>query len=167
MKHSLRLLCISCLLIYSGQLMAGALGRQTTGTSTETSRSSSSTSSVGSCAGDSTAERSTSTSDTSVTSGCSVTPPGVDDDGDGMISSWEMTNELDEHNVADKLLDLDNDHISNLVEYLRELAANDADFDDDGVLDGDDIDPVNPEEGTPSVDGLYGGGAITEYSQPK
>lgn len=78
-----------------------------------------------------------------------------------------MTNELDEHNVADKLLDLDNDHISNLVEYLRELAANDADFDDDGVLDGDDMDPVNPEEGTPSVDGLYGGGAINEYSQPK
>jgi hypothetical protein len=167
MKHSLRLFCISCLLISSGQSMAGALGRQTTGTSTETSRSSSSTSSVGSCAGDSTAERSTSTSDTSVTSGCAVTPPDVDNDGDGMISSWEMANELDQYNVADKLLDLDNDHISNLVEYLRELAANDADFDGDGVLDGDDIDPADPEAGMPSVDGSYGGAAVTEYSQPQ
>lgn len=167
MRNLLQLLIIGSLLIGPSQLLAGSVGRSSTGTSTETSTSTSSTSSSGTCAGDSTAGKSSDPSGATVISGCTVTPPAVDDDGDGMISSWEMANDLDEYDVADKLLDLDNDHISNLVEYLRKLKANDADYDDDNVLDGDDINPSSAEFGLLSIDALYNGSVITEDSRPK
>lgn len=150
------------LLALSAEIMAGAVARGTVGTSTETSTSSGSSSSTGSCAGDSTAGKSTGGSGTEVTSGCSVPPPDIDDDADGMPSTWEMTYGLDKYSALDKLLDLDNDFISNYVEKLRSLIPNDADTDNDTYLDGDDLAPTNPESNALSQDGPYSGSVIQD-----
>lgn len=141
----------------SGDLFAGAVARSTTGTSTETSTSSGTTASTGSCVGDSTAGKSTGGTGTTVTSGCTVEPPGMDDDGDGMTSTWEMTYGLDEYSELDKLLDLDADFISNYVEYLRGLTPNNDDTDDDLVPDGEDTDPANAGKGALGTDGAFQG----------
>lgn len=149
------------LCLYGEDSLAYTLGKKTTGTSTETSTTASRSSTTGSCAGDYTAGKSSSSS-TSTTSGCSTTPPDVDDDGDGMPSTWELTYTLDKYSAADALTDLDSDYISNLVEYLRSLAPNDNDTDNDTVVDGDDADPSSASSGALSVNGTFSGSSTTE-----
>lgn len=74
-------------------------------------------------------------------------PP--DGDGDGIYDPWELANGL---NVGanDAGLDKDSDGISNVQEFWLGLAANDADSDDDGVSDGNELmlygtDPMNSD----------------------
>lgn len=148
----------------STEALAGAVARSTTGTSTETSTSDGSSSSTGSCAGDSTAGKSSGGSGTTVVSGCSVTPPDVDDDGDGMPSTWEFSYGLDKYSALDKLLDLDRDFVSNYVEKLRGLTPNDSDSDNDTYVDGDDADPSDPESNALNKDGTYSGSTTKDES---
>ncbi len=143
--------------------LAYELGKTTTGTSTGTSTSSSGSSTTGSCVGGYTAGK-TSSGSGSTTSGCTTTPPGIDDDADGMISSYEMgyTIILDKYDALDAKEDADSDYITNLVEYLRGLTPDDDDTDGDGVKDGDDPEPTNPVRARFRLNTNFTGSSITE-----
>ncbi len=67
-----------------------------------------------------------------------------DADGDGMYDTWEQA-----HGIDDPLADPDNDGLDNATEFQGKALGGfstdptDPDTDDDGVLDGDDCDPLN------------------------
>jgi len=68
----------------------------------------------------------------------------TDSDGDGMSDSYEQAWGLNSA-ANDAQLDLDNDGLTNLAEFLAGTYANDADSDDDGLPDGWEIDNgLNP-----------------------
>jgi hypothetical protein len=169
MNKAVATLGVSFMLIaFPASVLAGAVARSSTGASTETSTAASTTASVGSCAGDAISGKSSgSTTESTLVSGCSVAPPNVDDDGDGMPSTWEKTYGLGAYDRLDKLLDFDNDFISNYVEYLRKLSPNSNDTDGDRILDGDDFAPTNPEQGALSTEGNYLGSMVTDDAVPR
>ena len=57
-------------------------------------------------------------------------PIVIDQDGDGMETSWEVTHGLDPENFWDKFADSDNDSLINSMEYL--LGTNPQSFDSNG-----------------------------------
>lgn len=61
-----------------------------------------------------------------------------DTDGDGMTDIYEDSNGLDKE-VDDAAGDLDDDGLSNLLEFKNQTRANDPDSDDDGLNDLDEI----------------------------
>jgi pseudolysin len=56
-----------------------------------------------------------------------------------MMDLWEYDNGLDFTNAEDALLDLDGDGLTNLEEFTAKTSANNADTDDDGLSDFDEI----------------------------
>jgi hypothetical protein len=64
-----------------------------------------------------------------------ICDPIVDSHGDGMSDAWELANDLDANNFADRDLDLDGDGLTNLEEYTLGLKANEPDSDFDGIPD--------------------------------
>jgi hypothetical protein len=62
-----------------------------------------------------------------------------DDDNDGMSDSYETANGLNP-NEDDTSGDLDEDGLTNLEEFALGTAANDADSDQDGAFDKDELD---------------------------
>jgi hypothetical protein len=64
----------------------------------------------------------------------------LDLDSDGMPNDYEEQYGL-QPEVDDANLDLDNDGLTNFEEYTTGTIPNDDDTDDDGYLDGDDVDP--------------------------
>src|SRR6266545_4856046 len=71
-----------------------------------------------------------------------------DSDGDGMPDDWETRFNLNPNDPADALQDSDGDGLPNLEEYRRRcLNPRNADTDEDGLNDGDEVangsDPCN------------------------
>ncbi|MDD5223977.1 MAG: MopE-related protein [bacterium] len=62
-----------------------------------------------------------------------------DSDHDGMPDEWEIANGLDPENPLDAILDPDSDGLPNLTEYYLGTNPNDADTDDDGLTDYEEI----------------------------
>ncbi len=62
---------------------------------------------------------------------------GVDDaDGDDISNDYETANGLDPNDPSDRDLDSDGDGLTNFEEFTLGLPANNADADEDGLLDG-------------------------------
>ena len=59
-----------------------------------------------------------------------------DRDGDGMLDSWEELNGLSPDDPQDAAIDLDNDGLPNLDEYLNNISPRVSDSDHDGMPDG-------------------------------
>jgi hypothetical protein len=81
-----------------------------------------------------------------VTATTSVTIP-ADYDADGIPDNYELTYGLDNTNPADARNDLDGDKLSNLDEFRSRTNPKDADSDDDGVLDGNEVKPSEDADG--------------------
>ena len=108
----------------------------------------------GACIGDGTGGKSGSGS-YSNDNGCVPYVPGVDDDGDGMPSTWEQTYNLNKYNGQDRMMDIDVDGSTNIREYNQGTAPttdvygnppNPTDTDGDGIPDS--IDPFPTVAGT-------------------
>ena len=73
-----------------------------------------------------------------------------DDDYDSMPNNWELLYGLNPGSAADKELDADGDGLANYLEFKNKTNPLDADSDDDGLSDGDEVlgyfsDPNNPD----------------------
>lgn len=71
-----------------------------------------------------------------------ILPP--DSDNDGMPDDWETANGLNPNDPADAGQDADGDRLSNVDEFDAGTDPNDVDSDDDGIGDGDDVEPATP-----------------------
>lgn len=78
----------------------------------------------------------------------------LDDDGDGIPDSWEIDNQLDPKDPMDMGADPDGDGLSNADEFDLGTDPRDMDTDGDGVGDGEDPDPLNPNDGDSDGDGI-------------
>ena len=92
--------------------------------------------------------------------------PLVDNDEDGMSDRWEVRNGLDPADPTDGAGDYDGDGLSNLGEYQHGADPLDADSDDDGLTDGDEVnvhgtDPTSPDT---DGDGLNDADELNSYS---
>jgi len=65
-----------------------------------------------------------------------------DDDNDSMPDDWEIAYGLNPRDASDAQLDGDNDQLRNADEYAKRSIPTDPDSDDDGPIDGLDIDPA-------------------------
>ncbi|MDY7093754.1 MAG: Ig-like domain-containing protein [Acidobacteriota bacterium] len=63
----------------------------------------------------------------------------ADSDGDGLPDDYEIANGLDPSNPADALGDPDRDGLTVIDEFLAGLDPFDPDSDDDGLLDGEEV----------------------------
>jgi hypothetical protein len=78
----------------------------------------------------------------------------ADDDGDGILDTYELANGLDPVNVLDGLLDKDSDGLSNFDEFRMGTNIDLVDSDDDGINDNVDNNPLVFDEVAPT---LYSG----------
>lgn len=86
------------------------------------------------------------------------TPP-PDDDSDGLPNQWEVDHGLDPFDPTDATLDSDGDGLTNLEEYTARLDPQDPDVDDDGLLDGEELNlyGTKPVDADSDDDGLLDG----------
>jgi arylsulfatase A len=110
-----------------------------------------------------------------------------DSDRDGMPDSWEDANGLDQGDPADAGLDNDTnggaDGLTSLEEFQTGTDPQDADTDDDGLKDGDEVrgtlnrwhagvsgtppgDPTNPRAADSDDDGIHDGVEIANGTDP-
>lgn len=92
--------------------------------------------------------------------------PFVDIDLDGMDDNWELSFGLDPTNPNDAQLDLDNDGLNNLNEYLNGAFPNNVDSDGDGLNDGLEVNQygTSPTLADTDSDGLSDFDEINTYS---
>jgi hypothetical protein len=91
---------------------------------------------------------------------------GRDTDGDGMSDRWEEHFGFSIDDASDASLDSDGDGLTNLQEYLHTTQPHDSDSDDDGLLDGDEVDihgsvPTKPDT---DEDGLDDGVEVNTHA---
>ncbi len=89
----------------------------------------------------------------------------TDDDNDGMPDTWEEQYGLDSKNSADADSDADSDGVSNLIEYQLGLDPSQADTDNDGLSDGDEVNVylTDPNVSDSDNDGLNDGDEVNLY----
>jgi hypothetical protein len=73
-----------------------------------------------------------------------------DDDNDGMPDTFEMVHSLNPLDASDAILDSDSDGLSNLKEYNTGTDPTLTDSDGDGVPDGEDAYPLDPDKSSDS-----------------
>lgn len=81
-------------------------------------------------------------------------PSGFDSDGDGIPDAYELANGLDGL-VNDAEQDLDRDGLSNIAEFRRGTRADVSDTDGDGVVDGQDSNPLVSDAKTSLISSVY------------
>ncbi len=74
----------------------------------------------------------------------------ADADGDGIPDSVELASGLNPYDAEDSLIDSDGDNVINIDEFIAGTDINDADTDNDGLNDGEEInnyktDPLNAD----------------------
>lgn len=69
-----------------------------------------------------------------------------DDDNDGLPDTFELANGLDSFNPSDADLDMDNDLLTNLEEFVLGTDIDNADTDNDGYTDNIDTNPLTFDE---------------------
>ena len=74
-----------------------------------------------------------------------------DSDGDGMPNRWEKAHSLNA-NHANASGNPDRDGLTNLTEFQSETDPQDADTDDDGLTDGDEVDDFETDPTDPDTD---------------
>lgn len=77
----------------------------------------------------------------------------ADADNDGMPAWWEEQYGLDDSDASDANRDPDADGLTNLQEFTHKTLPNIADTDDDGLLDGDEVNEHNTDPNTADTDG--------------
>jgi len=110
--------------------------------------------------------RVTDTAGNSLQKQVNITVDGVrndnDYDGDGLSNEWEREHLFNEYDPTDAEGDADGDGLSNLAEYWNETDPRDPDTDNDGVEDGEDFAPkdpnvqVKPSDNKPWVEENFG-----------
>jgi hypothetical protein len=92
----------------------------------------------------------------------------VDLDGDGIPDGWEDSHGLNPDDDSDAGIDLDNDTLTNLEEYQNGTDLNDADTDDDGLNDSDEVNThgTNPADPDTENDGMPDGWEVTHDLDP-
>jgi hypothetical protein len=87
-----------------------------------------------------------------------------DFDGDGMTDNFELINGLNA-SVDDSAGDPDGDGLSNLREFENGSSPNDEDSDDDGLLDGEEVDDhgTDPSNMDSDGDGINDGDEVNIY----
>lgn len=78
-------------------------------------------------------------------------PGEDDDDDDGLKNGWERLFGFAPDNAEDASIDADGDGLDNLQEQAMGTNPLRADTDGDGLIDGDDDDPLAPERQAPLV----------------
>lgn len=76
-----------------------------------------------------------------------------DDDNDGMPDNWEEKYGLTTTDPTDAAMDLDNDNLNNLDEYLHDTNPDNQDTDGDDLLDGEEINKYFTDATNPDTDG--------------
>jgi hypothetical protein len=76
--------------------------------------------------------------------------PSTDIDGDGMPNDYETRNFLNPNDPTDAALDFDSDGLTNFEEFQAGTVPYDPDTDRDGLLDGEDPEPLVPETAPPT-----------------
>ena len=94
-------------------------------------------------------------------------PHLLDGDSDGMPDYWEAIHGLDSMQ-NDSALDFDVDGLSNIAEYALDLNPRIADFDEDGLLDGQEVNGygTNPTMFDSDGDGFSDYDEVMEGSSP-
>jgi len=124
------------------------------------------------CIGDGTGGKSGSGS-YSNDNGCVPYVPGIDDDGDGMPSTWEMTYNLNKYNNQDRMMDIDVDGVTNIQEYNQGTAPttdiygnppNPKDTDGDGCPDNIDPNPTVAGSCVFAINSTYKGVRVQQGS---
>ncbi len=69
----------------------------------------------------------------------------LDSDGDGIPDYWELKFKLDPNNASDAILDIDNDTLTNLEEFMMQTSPIEYDTDGDGYSDKVDEFPNDPQ----------------------
>ncbi len=124
------------------------------------------------CIGDGTGGKSGSGS-YSNDNGCVPYVTGIDDDGDGMQSTWEQTYNLNKYNNQDRFMDIDGDGSTNVREYKQGTApttdvygnpANPTDTDGDGVPDSADPSPTVAGSSQYNLNSTYIGSRVQQGS---
>jgi hypothetical protein len=88
-----------------------------------------------------------------------------DNDGDDLPRWWEDLYSLSDDSPSDALLDGDADGLDNRAEFSQKTNANDADTDDDGLGDGDEVSlhHTSPIKADTDSDGLSDASEINTY----
>ncbi len=91
--------------------------------------------------------------------------PLGDHDGDGLPKWWEDLYGLSDSDSSDATLDGDADGLNNLAEFAQLTKPDDADTDDDGLTDGDEVNTrhTSPAKADTDSDGLSDAIEVNTY----
>ncbi len=91
--------------------------------------------------------------------------PVIDEDADGMPRWWERRYAFSDTDAMDAVEDLDSDGLNNLSEFLNDTNPTQADTDNDGINDFDEVSTyqTNPKNIDTDSDGLTDGDEVLTY----